>query len=415
MTALDLRSLAGRLRDAALAAVDPALAVGRAVRVEDGRLELAGRTHDLASFAHVWLLAVGKASVAMAAPLLELLSPRLAGALVVTPGGGHRLPSRENVQVLSASHPLPDERSLAAGRAVAALLARVNPGDLLLVALSGGASALVTLPAGNLTLGELRATTDVLLRSGAAIEHVNLVRKHLDLLKGGGFTRLARGATLVTLALSDVAGDDPSAIGSGPTVADATTFADALDVLERHGLKAALPPRVVERLEQGRAGAQPETPKPGDPAFDRCLYAVVASNRAAAEAAAAAARTFGLHARVLTTCLAGEAREAGQLIAALAREMREHGRPVGRPGCLVLGGETTVRVRGAGLGGRNQELALAAALALDGVPQVLVSAFGTDGTDGPTDAAGAVASGESVQRGRALGLDAARCLADNDA
>ncbi len=415
MTGLDLYSVARRLREAALAAVDPGLAVARAVHLERGRLEVAGRVYELAAFARVWLVGMGKASSAMSSALVELLGERLAGGLVVTNEPRTGLPLSAHVQVLEASHPLPDERSLAAGRAVAAFLERVNADDLVLVALSGGASALVALPAGELTLDELRVTTDVLLRSGATIEEVNAVRKHVDALKGGGFARRARGATLVTLSLSDVIGDEPSAIASGPSVADATTFADALDVVERHGLKDMLPPRVLERLEQGRAGAHPETPKPGAPLFERSHYAVIGSNRVAAEAATDAARALGFHALLLTTRLAGEAREVAQLIAARAREVSEQGRPVSRPGCLVLGGETTVHVRGGGLGGRNQELALAAALALDGVPHVLVSAFGTDGRDGPTDAAGAVASGESVRRGRALGLEAARHLANNDA
>ncbi|HSU38315.1 MAG TPA: DUF4147 domain-containing protein [Polyangiaceae bacterium] len=415
MTAFDLRSVARRLREAALAAVEPALAVARAVHLENERLEVAGRVYELAGFSHVWLLGMGKAGTAMSAALVERLGPRLAGGLVVTLDRQAGSPLGADVQVLEGSHPLPDERSLAAGRAVAAFLQAVSPDDLVILALSGGASALVVLPAGELTLDELRTTTDVLLRSGATIDEVNTVRKHLDVLKGGGLARLARGATLVTLALSDVVGDEPSAIGSGPSVPDPTTFADALQVIERHAVQAALPRSVLERLEQGRAGARPETPKPGDAAFERSVYAVVASNRLAAEAAAYAARPLGFHSLVLTTRLAGEAREVAQVVAALAREIGEHGRPVRRPGCLVLGGETTVHVRGNGLGGRNQEFALAAALALDGVPDVLVSAFGTDGRDGPTDAAGAVAAGDSVRRGRALGFEAARHLADNDA
>jgi hydroxypyruvate reductase len=415
MTALDLRSAARRLREAALAAVDPALAVRRAVRVEDGRLEVWGRSYDLASFSRLWLLGAGKASVPMAAAVAELLGERLAGGLVVTKEGHAVAPVGEHVRVLEAGHPLPDARSLAAGRAVAAFFGSVSPQDLVIFVLSGGASALLALPAGDLSLEELRATTDVLLRSGATIDELNTVRKHLDALKGGGLARLAPGATLVTLALSDVGGDEPSAIGSGPSVADPTTFADALAVLERHGVRESVPPRVVERFEHGRAGTLSETPKPGDAVFEHGAYGIVGSNRLAAEAAELTARELGFHSLILTTRLEGEAREAARVVAALVREISEHGRPVSRPGCLVLGGETTVTVRGRGLGGRNQELALAAALALEGVPNVLVSAFGTDGTDGPTDAAGAVATGESVARGRELGVDAASRLADNDA
>jgi hydroxypyruvate reductase len=415
MTGFDLRIAAERLRRAALEAVDPARAVRRFARVRDGRLELAGRSFELARFSKVWLLGAGKAAVAMASAVAELTGERLSGGLVVTKDGHVDRPLPAKVRVLEAGHPVPDARSLAAGRAIQALLDAVGPDDLVLLVLSGGGSALITLPVDGITLGELQATTDALLRSGATIDELNGVRKHLDVLKGGGVARLARGATLVTLALSDVPRDDPSVIASGPSIADPSTFAEACDLVERHGLRDRLPSSVVARLERGRAGAVPETPKPGEPLFETGAYVVVGSNRTAAEAALNAAHELGFHSLLLTTSLAGEAREVGKVVAALGREVRAYGRPVGRPGCLVLGGETTVTVQGDGKGGRNQELVLAAALALDGVRDVLVSAFGTDGTDGPTDAAGAVVTGDTIARARALGLDASHFLAENDA
>jgi hydroxypyruvate reductase len=415
MAAFDLRTVAERLREAALFAVEPERAVLRSIRLADGQLEVGGERCELAHFRDIWLIGAGKAAPAMAAAVFALLGERISGGVVVTKDGhlARSLPAA--VSVFEASHPVPDARGLAAGRAVAALLGRATADDLVVFALSGGGSALLTLPADGITLAELGATTEALLRSGATIHELNGVRKHLDVLKGGGCARLARGATLVTLALSDVVGDDPSVIASGPSVADPSTFADALAVLERRGLRTGLPKSVVARLERGERGLLPETPKAGDAALARATYAVVGNNRLAAEAAVSAARALGLDARLLTSELSGEAREVGRTVAALAREIGGEGRRIQRPACLVFGGETTVTVRGSGRGGRNQELALAAALALDGVPDVLVSAFGTDGSDGPTDAAGALATGDTLARARARGLDPLRHLAENDA
>lgn len=415
MTVSDLRAAARRLREAALAAVDPERAVRRLAGAREGSVEVGGRSYELARFSRIALVGAGKAAVPMARAAADILGDRLTAGVVVTKDGHVDRPLPASIRVLEASHPVPDARSVAAGRAVRELLAGFGAGDLVVVLLSGGGSALLTLPADDITLGELQATTDALLRSGAPIFEVNAVRKHLDLVKGGGLASLVPEATLVTLALSDVPHDDASLIASGPTVADPSTFADACDAVERRGLRGVLPRSVVVRLERGRAGALPDTPKPGAQLFERSAFAVVGSNRTAAEAAATAARELGFHALLLTTALDGEAREVAKVVAALAREVKDHERPVNKPGCLVLGGETTVTVKGDGKGGRNQELALSAALALDGLPGVLVTAFGTDGTDGPTDAAGAVATGDTVARARALGLDPARSLAQNDA
>jgi hydroxypyruvate reductase len=414
MAAFDLRLVAERLRQAALRAVDPERAVRRFFDAE-GRLVVAGRSYEAGRFPRVWLVAVGKAALAMAAPIAEYFASRLAGGLVVTKDGHVDRALAGSVRVLEAGHPVPDERSLAAGRELQALLGAVGSDDLVVLLLSGGGSALLTLPADDITLDALRATTDALLRTGATIHELNSVRKHLDRLKGGGVLGLVPGATVVTLALSDVVGDDPSVIASGPSVPDPSTFAQALDVVERYGLRDRLPASVVTRLERGARGAVPETPKPGDAAFERSVYAVVAGNRQAAEAAVNMARELGFEAWLCTTELSGEAREVGRSVAGLARQVRSQKRPGVRPSCLVLGGETTVTVRGSGRGGRNQELALAAALALEDVSDVLVSAFGTDGTDGPTDAAGAVATGDTVARARSRGLDPAKYLAENDA
>lgn len=374
------------------------------------------RIYDLAAVERVWVVGGGKAATAMAAALHAILGSRLSGGLVVTKYG-HVDPRLDTgpVQVVEAGHPLPDEAGVDGTRRMADLLAGVTGRDLVLAIISGGGSALLTLPAAGLTLGHLQETTDLLLRCGATIVELNTLRKHLSQIKGGGLARLAGQAPVISLVLSDVVGDPLDVIASGPTVPDPTTFASAWAVLERYDLVERVPLAVRQHLQAGRDGERPDTPKPGDELFDRGYNLIVGSNRLAAEGAVQAARANGLSALLLSTFVEGEAREVAQVAAALAKELVSYDRPVPRPACLVWGGETTVTVRGQGRGGRNQELALAAALVLDGLSKVVLVALGTDGTDGPTDAAGAVATGETVARARARGLDPAAHLANNDA
>jgi glycerate 2-kinase len=400
----------------ALAAVDPGAAVRSYVQCQGDQLHVGERVYDLAAIERIWVVGGGKAATAMAAALYAILGPRLSGGLVVTKYG-HIDPRLDAgpVQVVEAGHPLPDEAGVDGTRRLADLLATVTGRDLVLAVISGGGSALLTLPAEGLALADLQGTTDLLLRCGATIVELNTLRKHLSQIKGGALARLAGQAPVISLVLSDVVGDPLDVIASGPTVPDPTTFASAWTVLERYDLVDRVPLAVRQHLQAGLAGDLPDTPKPGDELFDRVHNLIVGSNRLAAEGAVQAARANGLNPLLLSTFVEGEAREVGQVAAALAKELVGYDRPVPRPACLVWGGETTVTVRGQGRGGRNQELALAAALALDGLPGVLLVALGTDGTDGPTDAAGAVATGETVARARALGLDPAAYLADNDA
>ena len=405
---------------AALAAVDPGGAVRRQVRRQGDLLTIAGRNYDLAAAGRIWVVGGGKAAASMTAALHTVLGDRLAGGLVVT-RYGHADPRLAGagdtgpVEVVEAGHPLPDEAGVAGTRRMADLLARATGDDLVLAVISGGGSALLTLPAEGLSLADVQRTTELLLRSGATIVELNTVRKHLSQIKGGGLARLAGGTSVVSLVLSDVVGDPLDAIASGPTVSDPTTFADAWDVVRRYDLVERLPSAVRQRLQAGLDGRVADTPKPGAALFQRVQNVIVGNNRLAAEAAVQAAQARGLNALLLSTFVEGEAREVARIAAALAKELVGHDRPVRRPACLVWGGETTVTVRGGGLGGRNQELALATALAMDGLPDVLLVALGTDGTDGPTDAAGAVATGETAARARALGLDPVAHLDDNDA
>jgi len=404
------------VQKAALEAVDPGAAVRRSVQRRGNELWVGDRVYDLAAVERVWVAGGGKAATAMVAALHGLLGERLEGGVIVTKYH-HRDPRLDTgpVAALEAGHPLPDEAGVAGTQEMARLLGRATDRDLVLAVVSGGASTLLTLPAAGLRLADLQQTTGLLLRSGATIVELNAVRKHLSQIKGGGLIRLAGVAPVACLILSDVVGDPLDVIGSGPTVGDPSTFADAWAVLEQYDLVERVPDAVRERLAAGLQGQVAETPKPGDPLFERVQNFVVGSNRLAAEAAAARARDGGLNALLLSTFVEGEAREVARVAAALAKELVAHDRPVARPACLVWGGETTVTVRGGGKGGRNQELALAAALALDGLPGVILVALGTDGTDGPTDAAGAVISGETMARARALGLDPVASLRENDA
>lgn len=401
---------------AALAAVEPGAAVRRHLRLEGSCLSVAGQAVDLALFDRIWVMAAGKAGPAMAAAAADILGERLAGGLVVTRAGdGVRASHAGPLEMLEAGHPIPDERGVRAARRLVGLLSGLSPRDLVLVLLSGGASALTTLPAAGLSLADLQATTSLLLACGATIAELNTLRKHLCLLKGGDLARRAAPARVVALILSDVVGDPLDVIASGPTAPDTTTFADAWAVIERYGLESRLPGPVSEHLREGFAGRLADTPKPGDACFARVQNCIVGSNRLAAEAAVQAASAAGFHDLLLSTFVEGEARQVGRVAAALARELVSYDRPARRPACLVWGGETTVTVTGQGKGGRNQEMALAAALAMEGLPGVLLVALATDGTDGPTGAAGAVATGDTAGRARALGLDPAAYLRDNNA
>jgi hydroxypyruvate reductase len=319
------------------------------------------------------------------------------------------------VRILEANHPIPDAAGVEATRSIASLLAEADDRDLVLCVISGGGSALLTLPADGITLDDLQRTTNILLRSGATINEINAVRKHLDQVKGGGLARLAAPATVVALVLSDVVGNPLDAIASGPTVPDTTTWSDAADVLRRYGLWDLVPRAITDRIQAGLDERLPDTPKPEDSVFARVRTYIVGSNLQACRAAAIEAERLGLRSLVLTTYVEGEAREVARVLAALLQEVHASGHPLPRPCCLVAGGETTVTVRGTGKGGRNQELALAASWPLRGIPRVLLASIGTDGSDGPTEAAGALVDGTTLDRAAKLGLDAAHHLAENDA
>ncbi len=398
---------------AALDAVDPVQAVRRVLRREGEVLHVDGRTYDLRRFRRVWVVGAGKAGAAMAQAAEQVLGERVSGGWVNVKYG-YTAPTAR-VTVHEAGHPLPDEAGVQGAQRIAEIVRGAGADDLVLCLISGGGSALMTLPVEGVSLQDLQQITDALLRSGAPIEALNAVRKHLSQLKGGQLARLAYPATVITLILSDVVGNPLDVIASGPTVPDPTTFAEARAILARYGLWDAAPSAVRRHIERGLVGDVPETPKAGDPTLAQVHNVIVADNAHAAESALHEAQARAFHALLLSTYVEGEAREVAKVLVALGREVLAHGRPISAPACLIFGGETTVTVRGGGRGGRNQELALAAALALEDVPRVALASLATDGTDGPTDAAGALVDGQTAVRGRALGLDAEAALTQNDA
>ncbi len=398
---------------AALQAVDPGQAVRRHLRRAGSVLHVADAAYDLTR-GRLYVLALGKAAYPMAQAVAEQVAGLPYQGLIVTKDG-YGGPPIPGFDLHYAGHPVPDARSLEAAGKVRRLLAQTQPDDLVLVLLSGGGSALLVDPAPGLTLDDLQALNRALLRVGATIHEINTVRKHVERLKGGGLARLAQPAWVHTLVLSDVLGDDFSVIASGPTWPDPTTYGQALEVLRFYGLLSQVPRRVVAHLETGAAGRVPETPKPEAPFWTRVRMTLVAALPMAVEAAARTFQRAGWHTAVLTTTLQGEAREVGRALAAILQEEARRQRPLPLPAALLVGGETTVTVQGQGRGGRNQEMALAAVPLLAGLPRVALVTLSTDGTDGPTDAAGAVATGETWSRSRALGLDPQPFLAENDA
>jgi hydroxypyruvate reductase len=407
-----LRKDALKIFRAGLRAVDSAGAVKRHVLRRGDILTVGPRSYNLKNYDGIYVVGAGKASAAMARPLEKLLGDRLRSGIINVKSGYVR-PLRR-IAVNEAGHPVPDQAGQRGTRQMIRLLSRTGEKDLVFVLISGGGSALLPAPAPGLTLEDKRQTTQRLLESGAAIQEINAVRKHISAIKGGRLARLAYPSSLVTLILSDVIGDSLESIASGPTVPDSTTFSDCLRILRKYDLARKVPSAVLNHLKRGARGQVEETPKVGDPFFARTQNLIIGSNIQALLAAKKKADGLGYNSLVLSTAIQGETREIAGMHAALAREILASGHPVRRPACLISGGETTVTIRGRGLGGRNQEFALAAAIAIDGLTDVVVLSGGTDGTDGPTEAAGAIADSATLARAHALGMEAKRYLLEND-
>ena len=398
--------------NAGLRAVDPQDCVQKQLSLVSDRLTVGETVYPLPPSQKCYVIGMGKASASMARAAEAVLGSRIDHGLVITKYG-HGL-DLEHCNVLEADHPVPDENGVAATQALLDLISTAGPGDLVLCLISGGGSALSPAPVGGITLADKQAATRHLLACGATIHEINTIRKHLSRIKGGQLCRHAGGATVVALILSDVIGDDLDIIASGITAPDPGTFADCRAILSRYDLWDDIPRPVRDYLAAGLSGDAPETPKADDPVFGRVANTIVGSISAALTAAEAHAHALGYTPLRLSSMIQGEAVQVAKVLCAVAREVRLSGHPLPAPACLLAGGETTVTLRGNGLGGRNMELALSAAMELAGTENILCLSAGTDGTDGPTDAAGAIADGTTAQRAASLGLKPADFLANND-
>jgi hydroxypyruvate reductase len=388
----NLRKDASRIFQAALKASDPAEAVRRHFTLPSPKYE------------RIFVVGAGKATAPMARAIEQMVGKRITGGLInIKHGHTARL---TRIEQNECGHPIPDEAGVRGAQRIADMVREATARDLVICLISGGASALLPLPSPNVGLGDKQATTNLLLGCGATIHEINAVRKHISAIKGGQLAALAAPAHVISLILSDVVGDNLDVIGSGPTSPDASTFQTARAVFDKYGVWNKVPRSIRERLDRGTRGEIPETPKTLDNVDNR----IIGSNRLALDAAAKEAKALGYKTLILSSTIEGETREIAGMHAAIARELRQSGNPLKPPACIISGGETTVTLHGKGKGGRNQEFALAAAVGIAGLDNVLVFSAGTDGTDGPTDAAGAQADGLTLSRGP----EAPRRLANND-
>lgn len=401
------REILIKLINSAIESVEPSSAMRKWAKIEKEKLRIEG-------YEKVVVVGGGKAGAAMAITLEQMLGERLTEGIVNIPKGTMPEISPRKIKLVGAGHPIPDESGMEGTRRMVELVSGLGQRDLVICLISGGGSALMPLPAEGITLSQLQEVTLLLLKSGATIQEVNAVRKHLSAVKGGQLARAAYPARMVSLIISDVVGDRLDTIASGPTYPDPTTYSDALSVLKKYKLKEKVPPRIIVHLINGVKGVIPETPKVGEECFQNAYYKIIASNADALAAAAEVGRTHGLNVHILTTTMQGEARHVGEYLSHVTREVYETERPIPRPALLLLGGETTVTVKGEGIGGRNQELVLSTALGIAGLKTTTIVSFSTDGIDGPTDATGAVADGFTIQRAEQLGLDPSCYLENND-
>ncbi len=410
-----LRADAARVWTAALRAVDPAAAIRKLVGRRGSMLKIDRCRIDLDTVGKLWVLGAGKAAASMGQAIEKVLGRYIAGGILATKYG-HGLPLKK-LEIVEAGHPLPDANSVTSGTRVLSLAKnQIQSGDLVLCLLSGGASTLLVSPAQGITLEDKLACTRLLLNGGADIHELNAVRKHLSSIKGGGLARFLAPARVISLILSDVVGDDVSTIASGPMAPDPTTFGECIEILQKLQLWDQTPPAVKQRFERGAAGLIEETPKEGDPVFNEKKTVLVGSNAQACTAAAQAAKRLGYHVMVLTSRLEGDNGEAARLHMSVAKEIVFQRRPVRPPACIISGGETTVKVAGKGKGGRNQEFVLHCVKQLSRLPApCIVASLGTDGTDGPTEAAGAIADNSTLTRAMKYGAHLlSESLSDND-
>jgi hydroxypyruvate reductase len=407
-----MREHARQIFEAGLQAVDPEAAIERHARIEKDLLLIGDRQFNLKDFDRILVVGAGKAAAPMAKAVEDLLGNRISGGVVVVKDK-HGLPLNK-IKVCEASHPVPDGRGVAGTEDILALVENTSERDLIICLISGGGSALLIAPVQGISLADKQNATKLLLGCGATIHEFNTVRKHLSRAKGGRLAQRAHPATVISLILSDVVGDNLDVIASGPTVPDSSTFQDAAKILRGYGIWDQLASPVRDHIEKGAAGRIADTPKPGDMAFRKCSQLLVGNNLQALQAAGKEAQRLGYRPLILSSKVEGEAREVARFYTAIAKEILISENPLKPPVCVLAGGETTVTLTGDGRGGRNQEFSLAAALSIEGLEDILVLSGGTDGTDGPTDAAGAIADGTTVARAQVKDLDPKDFLRRND-
>ncbi len=396
----------------ALKAADPYRAVMNHLFLSGDILSAAGVEYDLKRFLRVIVIGAGKGTAPMAQAVEEILNDRINEGIVIVKYG-HTRPLCKIVQ-REAAHPLPDEAGLRATEEIRELLKKAGEDTLVICLLSGGASSLLVAPAEGISLEDKRAVTDLLLSAGADIQELNSVRKHISAVKGGRLAETAYPAAIITMILSDVIGDKLDVIASGPTVPDSTSFRDALHVIHKYSLEDKIPSSVFSMLHLGVAGVTPDTPKSGAVFFQKVRNVIIGSIRRSLEAAQVRGAKLGFETQIMTFELQGEAKDAARFLASKALEVRSAMRPGDDPHCLLAGGETTVTVSGTGKGGRNQELALAFAQEIAGNDGISLLSAGTDGTDGPTDAAGAMVDGTTAMKAWEFGMNPVEYLENND-
>jgi len=408
------REIALNVLESVLLSIHPKELLQKAVYVDDTFLVAGKVALNLDFFERVLVIGAGKAVGSMAEGLEDILADRIDDGIIVVPRGSAQKHRLRRINQHEASHPIPNEDSVEGARRILKAVDLVGTKDLVICLFSGGASSLLALPREGISLADKQAMTQMLLNSGANINELNTVRKHLSGIKGGQLAVRCHPATVVSLILSDVTRDRLDVIASGPAAPDPTTFKDALSVIEKYGLVKSSPQPVLGILQRGLQGLVTETPKEDSEVFQNVHSIVIGNNRLACSVATRALEGLGLGSLLLTSLADGEARQTGQFLGAVAKEIAASGNPIAVPCGLVVGGETTVKVTGHGKGGRNQEMALGAALAIDGLEGVAIACINTDGIDGPTDAAGAIVDGLTIQRSKDLGLDPIALLADND-
>jgi len=408
----EARALALASLESAVNAADPKHILKSRFLLKNSTIHINGYSFDLWRFKRVYVIGAGKASGSMAEVVEQMLGRRITEGLVTVPYGSKN--KTDIIKLHEASHPIPDETGVEAARRILEIATQAKQDDLIICLISGGGSSLMPLPRGEIPIADKREITQALLKCGATISEINTVRKHISDIKGGWLAKKAYPAVVLNLILSDVVGDHLEFIASGPTVPDPTTFSDAIRVLKKYGLWDTVPKSIGKALSDGQSHLIPETPKANDDAFKKVYNIVVGSNRTASLAACEYLNSEGLNTLLLTSTLEGEARHVGVMLVSIAHEVSLSGNPVQKPAGIIAGGETTVTVTGKGLGGRNQELALAAALKLDGMDGVVVASASTDGVDGPTDAAGAIADGKTLVRASKMGLAPEEFLSEND-